>query len=142
MSLFTQTEMIASIPASKMLLGIDDDGDAIEDDGLFDAILRKAEDFVGGYLDQAGIPRWPDPLPARLKIAAMNFALYLLYERRGMQNEKKTQMEDWVSPDRTWLSRIANGEESLSPSVPESFTDGAVVSEPARTTTERGFFLI
>jgi hypothetical protein len=142
MSLFTQAEMVASMPASKMLLGMDDDGDSVEDEGLFASILTSAEDFVGGYLDQAGIARWPDPLPARLKTAGMNFALYKLYERRGMQNEMKTQMENWVSPDRTWLSRIANGEESLSPAVTEPDTGGAVVSEPARTTTERGYFLI
>jgi phage gp36-like protein len=133
-ALFSQADLIGSVPEIAQLLTLDDDGNSVADDGVFDAVLAEATEWIEGYLEQAG-ETLADPPPKRLKHLGMKYAEYTLWRRRGHAERTKQLYEEWIKPANAWLDRIAAGSETLEPVAIDGSADsgGDVISETART---------
>jgi hypothetical protein len=131
-ALFAQEELQAAVPEAIQLLALDDDADDAADTGLFDKILADVENWIGGYLEQAGISLDSVLSNKRLKHLGMKYAEYSLWRRRGQGERSGKIYEEWIEPGMKWLARIATGAEALEV-VLTAGAGATVVSEPART---------
>lgn len=137
MALFTQADLIGSVPEIAQLLTLDDDNDAIADSASFEAVLAETQAWIEGFLDQAGLTL-SDPPQKRIKHLAMKYAEYTLWRRRGHAERTKQLYDEWIHPGAAWLERVATGAETLLPS-----SGGAeVISEPARTFSSSGGLMV
>ena len=142
MVLFTQSDQVASIPEATQLLALDDNADGSADSGAFAAVLADAEQWIAGYLEQAGITLL-NPPPARLKHLGVRYAEYTLWRRRGGAEKASKIYEEWLEPGMMWLERIARGQEKLSPQAPgDPATQAGAITEPAKSYPSDGRLLV
>jgi len=143
-NLYTLADLEAIIPSDFLLLAMDDDGDGIIDQGVFDAIHGMAQGRILGFLEQAGIPAIPDPAPTRLRHFAQRYAEMMLYRRRGQFERARDIQESFLAGEEKWLGRIATGQESLLPAADPAASDsisGAIV-EDAKSYLSTGGMMI
>lgn len=142
MALFTQDDFTAAVPEAFQLLALDDDADGTQDTGLFDKLIAAATTWIEGFLDQAGL-ELGDPPHARLKHYGLKYGEYELWRRRGHHERAKDIYEQWIAPGEKWLSKIATGQESLTPPTEATGdTDQAgVITEDAKTYEDGGRLL-
>lgn len=140
MAYITKADLIASIADVRLAQALDDNRDGQEDNGLWAAISAEVDNFIGGYLDQAGISTI-DPVPGRLKFAALRYAEYRLLFRSKLPDRAKEVYDQWIKPAMAWLERIATREESLAMESQGSVS-GAVISEPSRIYSESGRLMV
>ena len=133
----TRASVVAELPPQFLLEALDDDGDGIEDDGLYEAVAAAASEAVDAYL----AARVPVPLgsPSALASQASRvFALESLYARRGYSKDSDPP-NPWyprAQELRRRLERIASGEEPYE--VDRSGPSVDTITEPSRTTSRAG----
>ena len=134
----TRASIEADVPPSFLLDALDDNGDAVEDAGLYVQLATNASEAVDAFLaGRITTPITGTP-PALAVVASRLFCLESLYSRRGFSKDSKPpnpwhgQAEDM----RTRLGRIASGEEPLVVDVSGPSVD--TITEPSRTTSARG----
>jgi len=141
---FTRSSVTAKVPPKFLLQALDDDGDGIEDDGLWDAIAEDACDAVDSFLGgRFAVPFAEGSVPALAAEAAKLFALETLYQRRGYERdtEPPNPWSNAASAIRARLKRIAAGDEPLMPEGGAGAVPGSsvqVVTEESRTTSRSG----
>jgi len=141
MALFTQDDLKAFIPEAYQEMAMDDDGIGMLDETVFASILQACLDWITGYLEQAGLTL-DDPAPRRIKVAAMRYAEYMLWDRRGHFEKAKACYDNWIKPAMVWLDKIATGAELIVPPAPSDETIASVLTEPARTFNPDGGLMI
>lgn len=112
----TEEEFKGQLPARFVTAALDDDNDGSADSGVLSAIVTDAENWIDGYLEAAGIEK---PVTAslhpRLKHSALKYALYTLYDRRGMSEQAERIYKEWIGPAMKWLEALSTRKENLTP---------------------------
>jgi phage gp36-like protein len=110
MAYTTRAKINAIVPAAVLLQCLDDDGNAVEDTGLFDTIVAAAQEKIDAILDGAcSVPFADGSVPAAVQEACKVFVLDLLYRRKGNADSANP----WAGQAKLWeerLWRIAAGE--------------------------------
>lgn len=135
---FSRTQVSAKIPPQYLIEALDDDGDGVEDAGLWDAVADDACQQVNAILGQRYSVPFTGSIPAIVAQAAVLFSLETLYLRRAQGTE---EINPWIIPARAIrrkLSKIANGEEPLTPNRKKPGPSVSIVTEPSRTTSKNG----
>lgn len=140
MALFTTDDLKAFIPEAYQVMALDDENFGSLDVPVFNSVHQAAEDWISGYLEQAGITIG-DPVPKRLKVAAMRYAEFTIWDRRGEFTRSKAVYENWIANLEKWLGKIATGAETLIPIAAADDTADAI-TEPARTYNPSGGLMI
>ena len=132
----TLDEMIAQVPSEYITQAMDDDGEGGADSGVWDQVSAAVSDAVDGPLGQIYDVPFSTPLPAIVKQAARVFCAEMLYLRRGVSGDKNpwTARADKI---RAKLDRIATGSESLGPDFDKEAPAGSVITEPAKTYSDK-----
>lgn len=137
MAYHTKESVAGSIPPAFLLEALDDDGDGIEDSGLYEVIAENASNEVDAYLGSRVAVPMATPAPLAVQ-ASRVFCLETIYQRRGY-SEKSDPPNPWFAQAkalRTRLGRIASGEEPLE--ADRSTPPIEAIYEPARTTSAAG----
>jgi hypothetical protein len=144
MSYVDRSQVEAKLPPQFLLQALDDDGDGLEDEGVWDAIAAEADEAVEGFLEgRYAIPFAEGSVPRIVSNAAKLFALETLYMRRGYSKDTDPP-NPWAAAAtamRARLARIGAGEEPLHPDTGVGGAPGdtvVVVTEPSRTTSSSG----
>jgi hypothetical protein len=127
MSYVTRDLVAARIPAPVLTDALDDNGDGIEDAGLFDNIVAAASQEVDGYL--AGLYNVPfaDVAPAKVRAAAFAFTCEAIFQRRNVPFPK--WLEEQVLFWRPHMAKVGNRELPFDAGVAKAFTPGAADTE-------------
>ena len=113
----------ARIPAPVLTDALDDDGDGIEDTGVFDNIVAAASQEVDGYL--AGLYNVPftGVAPAKVRAAAFAFTCEAIFQRRNVPFPK--WLEEQVLFLRPHMAQVGNRKLPFDAGVPKAFAPGA-----------------
>lgn len=129
MPYFTRSEIVAKLPADHLLEALDDDGDGVEDPGLFDQLVASAECQAHALL----VNRYDTPLPPEMDEhkavaeAVKTFLLEELYKRRGWF-EDSTPRNPWSAQAKLMAKLLGQ----LNPREDQRTPPVGVVSEPSR----------
>jgi phage gp36-like protein len=135
-----QSEIEADIPPAFLVEALDDDNDGEADGGLWDKVAESVATEIDGTLGQRFTTPFSDPIPALVKQAAKVFSLEKLYARRGTP-EAQNPWAKQAATFREKLTKIANGEEPLTPEINRTKPSVTAVTEPAITTSSTGSLL-
>jgi len=128
MAYFSRDEAITRIPGNDITPFLDDDGDQIEDPGLYDTIVSVASNAADALV--AAIYQTPFIVPpAKIKEASLIFFCEICYQRRNTPEEKnffKPQADMW----RQLLAQIGAGKQPLDANFRRAFTPGAAITNP------------
>jgi phage gp36-like protein len=130
MAYIEQTDLAGKIPPSILLKAVDDNGDGVEDAGIWTAIATSVDETIDGYLEM----RFFLPLPAVpkfIKDTARILACEACYDRVGFSGEKNPWSER-AKAALAVLERIAKGELNLGSELEETSSEGGIVSEPSK----------
>ena len=126
-----RSDVEIDIPPAFLIQALDDDGDGIEDPGLWDAILAGTDAEIDGFLSR----RYPLPLavsPPALRAGAAVLVCERIHGRRGLHGEKNPftkRAEDF----RKLLESIASGKASLDVGQAPARPPISVIGEQAGT---------
>lgn len=131
MAYTTREAITASIPPQFLVEALDDDGDGLEDAGLFDEVMAAACGDVDAYLAQRFTVPLTEPAPAIVKTAAEVFTLEKLYLRRGYAGERNpwTERADEL---RRRLQAIGDGEAALEVTLGPAKPSAVLIGEKSR----------
>lgn len=116
------------VPPPVLNDALDDDGDGVEDEGRFDSLVASASAEVDGYLGGLFTVPFSEPVPAKVKAAALVFVLEMVYQRRAAEEGKNPfsgQAKWW----REHLQRVGNRELPFDAATTKAFSPGAAVTE-------------
>jgi phage gp36-like protein len=131
MSYFTRTALETIIPPAFLVEALDDDGDGVEDTGLYSALAAEAEAAVDEFLSRRyAVPM--DPAPAMVANAAKIFAAEMLHQRRGQYGDKNP-FTARANAHRTTLEMIATGDITFGPATAPAKSPISIITEPAGT---------
>jgi phage gp36-like protein len=131
-----QSDIAGDIPAPFLIEALDDDGDGLADDGVWDAVAASVATEIDGVLGQ----RFPVPfvtVPAVVKAAAQILALSKLYTRRGFSGDKNP-WDEQAEAVRTKLNAIADGDQPLQPGAKRPASGVIAVTEPSKASSACG----
>jgi phage gp36-like protein len=117
------------IPAAILNDALDDDGDGKADAGQFDAIVATASAEIDGYLSGLFAVPFADPAPAKVVSAAMAFVCEMIYQRRGVQ-EERNPFDSVAKFWRKHLQQVGNREIPFDASAVQAFVPGAAITDP------------
>ncbi len=128
----TKADLEGLIPPQFITEALDDDGDGVEDAGLWDKVAAQAGEAVDALLGQRFEVPFAAPVPPLVSQAAKIFAASALYRRRGLSSVRKPfeKEEERVSVK---LSRIGEGKVPLTPEADRAQDSISVISEDAQT---------
>lgn len=135
-----QSEIEADIPPTFLVEALDDDNDGQADAGLWDKVAESVATEIDGTLGQRFAVPFSSPIPAIVKQAAKVFSLEKLYARRGTP-EAQNPWAKQAAAFREKLTRIAKGEEPLTPEIQRAKPSVTAITEPAKTTSSTGSLL-
>lgn len=132
----TRADLHAIIPPQFITQALDDNGDGVEDEGLYDEVATAADVAIDGYLSGRYTPPYADPVPALVRESAKVFVAESLYQRRGYAADANPYTAR-AGHLRKQLEAIGNGNGSLG-GIPTTSTPQrppvSTVTEPSRTT--------
>ncbi len=135
-----QSDIEGRLPAAHLVEALDDDADGSADDGVWDKVAADASEAVDGYLSQRFEVPFADP-PELVKLAAKLFALEIIYQRRGVPEDKNPFAAE-AGRMRMKLERIAREQEPLiSEGVADAERRGApvtVIGGPSKAVSSSG----
>jgi phage gp36-like protein len=139
-----RTKVKALIPDAYIVEACDDDGDGVEDEGIFDTVVQVASEEVDGYLQGRYGNRmpWTAPFPDLVATTALYLTCEALYTRRpGAEVPPKIWRK--CSELRASLRKIRDGDANLDVVQAERGDDVLFTGEPSRLTlddTATGYF--
>ena len=132
-----ESDLAGLIPPDFLLQALDDNGDGVEDVGLFATIEQLAEDAINAYIGlRYSLPLAP-PYPDVVVNAARVFTAELLYKRRGVTDDKNPWSAQ-AAQTRTLLKSISMGQSPLAPELNREDPSGSIVTEPLQSVSRRG----
>lgn len=124
------------VPSQHLLEALDDDGDGVEDDGLFD----KLAESVSGDVDS--IIGADATVGAALRTSAANiFFCATIYKRRGVGDAANPWAGDATKMTKK-LEAIATGEQRIEPTPAPSHGTTRVVTEQAKSYPKSGRLIL
>lgn len=130
------TDLHGAIPPAFLVQALDDDGDGVADDGLFEVIAEQVSEDIDAVLGQRYPIPFVEPWPATVKSAARTLAAEALYARRVTPEQNPWRSQANALRER--LAKIGSGEIPLTASDKPQLPSGVVISEPARTHSHSG----
>lgn len=131
----TRADLEAVIPPQFITQALDDNGDGVEDVGLFQKIQTAADQQVDAYLSGRFTTPFGTPVPPLVAEASRIFTSESLYARRGYAGEANPYTPR-ANKLRSQLQAIGDGNGSLG-GIPTTSTTPrppiSVISEPSRT---------
>jgi phage gp36-like protein len=130
-----QTALKGKVPDDLLLQALDDNGDGVADEGVWDAISADVDRASDGRLEGRYTVPLAAPHPAVVAEAAIVFAAEGVYMRRGLAGDQNP----WTKQADTFRKRleaIGAGEQTLKNDLAPVKSGGAVISEPSRTYDE------
>jgi phage gp36-like protein len=76
------------VPHPYVIQALDDDRDNAEDEGKFDALVANVATQIDAILGSRYTVPFTDPVPKLVNASAANWLNYLLYNRRGVADDK------------------------------------------------------
>jgi phage gp36-like protein len=130
-SYFTRAALETIIPPAFLVEALDDDGDGVEDSGLYDSLAAEAEAAVDEFISRRySVPI--SPVPAMVANAAKIFAAEMLHQRRGQYGEKNP-FSARANAHRTTLEMIATGDITFGPTTAPAKSPISIVTEASGT---------
>lgn len=126
-----RADIEAALPPQFITEALDDDGDRVEDFGLYDKLAAKIQSEIDGELSR----RYTLPLstvPARLRSGAADLLCELLYKRRSIPADQNPHTAA-ANTFRTWLADVAAAKTPLIPGQAPARPHISIISEPAGT---------
>lgn len=133
----TLGHLVADIPGTLIKEACDDNNDGHADPEVVQELLSRASRDVDEILGQRYQVPFRGNFPPVVRGAAVVFAGYRLYRRRGVKDEDNPmskQRDEMIAK----LKSIAGGAEPLGPGFERSAPSVSVVSEPSKTHSNRG----
>lgn len=133
----TLSHLVADIPGRLVVEATDDDADGHADPNVVQELLSRASREVDEILGQRFKVPFTGRFPPIVRGAAVVFAGYRVYRRRGVaddDNPMAKQRDEMIAK----LKAIASGADPLAPGFERSAPSVSVISEPAKTHTNRG----
>ena len=131
MSYISQSELKGLIPDVILGESMDDNADEAADAGMWDAVAAEVDDEINGRLESRY--RVPiDPVPSTIRKAAKAIAIYLLYGRRQIgddRNPGKADADYW----KKRLDEIGRGALPLSWEAQSAESPATLIQEEAKT---------
>lgn len=130
------SEMNGLIPTAFLVQALDDDADGSADATAWDAVVAQVHKQIDGPLGVRFTVPLSNPLPPIVAEAAPIFAAELLYNRRGLADDKNP----WTTQAtalRKKLDAIAKGELPLTPEIKRAAPSAGIVSGPSKATGTR-----
>jgi len=123
----SRSDIDTLIPANVLKQALDDDADGVEDSGLADLLLEAASRTVDGLLCRTTALDLPYPYLAVR--AAVVFACWLIYQRKGNSPESKNPWQGEKDKYETHLGQVAAGKLSLT-AAPSAAGYAGNITEP------------
>jgi hypothetical protein len=136
-----QSDLAADIPPDFLLQALDDDGDGVQDAGLWDLIAQQVSDAIDGQIGvrylvplapNIGLYPYTYGFPPIVANAARVLASEKLYGRRAVAG----QANPWTSRAnliRGMLDKIAAGSMPLDPADNRKDPSASVITEPMQS---------
>ena len=131
MSYIQKSDLDGKVPASMLLQALDDNNDGVEDDGIWDSVVRGVQDAIDGFLEANFTVPLEEPLPAIVREAAKILTAEAVYMRRGLSGDQNPWIKQ-ADAMRTRLEAIGSGEKQLTPEQDPQGPQGIVIQEPSR----------
>ncbi|MDD3885365.1 MAG: DUF1320 family protein [Victivallaceae bacterium] len=135
----TRAQFLGIIPDAYIVEALDDDGDGVEDEGLFDIVAQDVADKIHGLLGGRFTVPFTGTVPPVVTSAAKWFFIAQVYGRRGVPEQNPYKKEAEASLEL--LTAIGKGEAPLSPAVQRARPPVSVITRPAKTVLSNGGFL-
>lgn len=133
-------QVSAKLPAEFLAEALDDDKDGFVDMDVWDNVAAEAADQVDARLGKRyQVPFDPEALEPLVRSASLLFVLESLYLRRGFGTPENNPFLTSATAARKELEDIGNGVSALTPTARKPLPSVTTVTEPARTSSGRGF---
>lgn len=134
MSYVVQADLEGKIPQQLLLQALDDNGDGLADDGVWDKLVTDVESAINSRLEANYTIPLETPVPAIITEAAKVLAAEAIYMRRGLTGDQNpwTKQADAM---RKRLEDIGSGSVQLLPNKTPQGSSGTVISDTSRLNT-------
>lgn len=129
-----QSDLDGKIPAQLLLQALDDNGDGLADDGVWDKIVVDVESAINSRLEGNYTIPLAEPIPAIISEAAKVLAAEAVYLRRGLAGDQNPWVKQ-ADAMRKRLEEIGSGDKPLKPDTAPQGPSGIVITETSRLTT-------
>lgn len=129
-----QSDLEGKIPAQLLLQALDDNGDGLADDGVWDQIATDVGNAINSRLEGNYAVPLTGTVPAIVTEAAKILAAEAVYLRRGMSGDQNP----WVKQAdvmRKRLEDIGSGKLPLTTDAAPNGPAGVIITEPSRLNT-------
>lgn len=130
-----RSDVESKIPPSQIIETLDDDGDRLEDAGLWGKLADAVASEIDGPLSQRYSLPLSDP-PAYLRAGACALACEILLQRRGLPAEANP-FTSQATTFRSLLRDLATGKQPLQVGAAPARPPISIISEPATNTPSR-----
>lgn len=130
----------SDIPPAFLTEALDDAGSGVADPALWDKVEASARDEVDGTLGQRFPVPFEAPIPPVVRHAMRVLVLERLYLRRGLSGDSNPWAAQ-AAKIREKLTRIANGEEPLTPEINRAKPSVTAITEPSKSSSSTGSLL-
>jgi phage gp36-like protein len=134
MAYILQSDLDGKIPAQLLLQALDDNGDGLADDGVWDKIVLDVESAINSRLEGNYAIPLAAPIPAIISEAAKILAAEAVYLRRGLTGDQNPWVKQ-ADAMRKRLEDIGSGKLPLTPATNPQGPTGVVITETSRLQT-------
>jgi phage gp36-like protein len=134
MSYILQSNLDGKVPAQILLQALDDNGDGLADDGVWDKIVTDVENAINGRLEGNYTVPLTAPYPAIITEAAKILAAEAIYLRRGLSGDQNPWVKQ-ADAMRKRLEDIGSGDKPLTAATNPQGMTGVIISEDSRLAT-------
>jgi phage gp36-like protein len=132
-----RNHVVAEIPPQYLLQALDDDGDGIEDAGLFDQLLLNVQNEIDGALGKRYDTPFQNPIPAFVADAATKLFCEKIYGRRATP-DGKNPFTVKAKEVRDAMAAIASGSVPFTPGLDRKKPSASAITEKAKTSSATG----
>ena len=134
MAYIVQTDLKGKVPAQLLLQALDDNGDGVADDGVWDEIIVDVESAINSRLEGNYAIPLAEPIPAIISEAAKILAAEAVYLRRSLTGDQNPWVKQ-ADAMRKRLEDIGSGKLPLTPVTNPQGPTGVVITETSRLQT-------
>lgn len=131
----TQAALKGKIPDDLLLQALDDNGDGVADDGVWDSISDDVDKAINGPLEGTYDVPLAEPYPYVVTESAIIFACEAIYMRRGLATKDVNPWVTRADAMRKRLEDIGSGTIPLTKEKTASGPEGTVISETSKLNT-------
>ena len=135
---FARADITGMIPAEFILQALDDNGDGVEDTGLWDTLAANACDEADAICSSMFTVPFVAPVPVLIAQTAQSIMAASLYRRRGIEDQKNPYAKE-AAEKCAKLTRIIQKKEPVPKDFPVSTATVSASTEPCKTVSTGGF---